>query len=203
VTRRELHPIQDHLIKILLENADDPLSIREMKEILAVSSTSVVTHHLRQLEKRGFLKRNPHNPRDYQVMNDGPERQFAYLNLYGLAQCGPEGSLLDGNPIDRVAVPSRLLSFPAAEAFLVQAKGTSMAPRISDGDLVVARRTDVADDGRIVICVNNGDALIKRLHREPDRYILVSTNPAHPPFSASDDFRIVGEVKAVMSHKVQ
>jgi repressor LexA len=203
VGRRDLHPVQQRLIKILLENIDDPLTISEMQDLLGVSSKSVVVHHLRQLEKRGHVKRNPHNPRDYQVMTDGPERQFAYLNLYGLAQCGPEGSLLDGNPIDRIAVPSQLLSFPAAEAFLVQAKGNSMAPRINDGDLVVARRTGVVNDGRIVVCVNNGEALIKRLHREPDRCILVSTNPAHAPFSAADDFRVVGEVKAVMSHRVQ
>jgi repressor LexA len=135
-------------------------------------------------------------------MRDGPERQFAYLNLYGLAQCGPEGSILDGNPIDRVAVPSRLLSFPAVEAFLVQAKGDSMAPRINDGDLVITRRTNVVDSGRIVVCVNNGEALIKRLQREPNHCILVSSNPKHLPFSASSDFRIVGEVRAVMSHKV-
>jgi repressor LexA len=190
-------------MKILLDNSDDPLTIREMKEVLAVSSKSVVVHHLRQLEKKGFLKRNPHNPRDYQVMNDGPERQFAYLNLYGLAQCGPEGSILDGSPIDRVAVPSRLLSFPAVEAFLVQAKGDSMAPRITDGDLVIARRTSAVDSGRIVVCVNNGEALIKKLLRESDRCLLVSSNPKHFPFSASSDFRVVGEVKAVMSHKIQ
>jgi repressor LexA len=203
VTRRyESHPIQEHLIKLLLENADNPLTIREMQELLGVSSKSVVAHHLKRLEKRGLLKRNPHNPRDYHVIESGPERQFAYLNLYGLAQCGPEGSILDGNPIDRVAIPSRLLSFPSAEAFLVQAKGDSMAPRISDGDLVIARRTDAVDTGRIIVCVNNGEALIKRLQREPDRCILVSSNPSHLPFSASADFRIVGEVKAVMSHRV-
>jgi repressor LexA len=203
VGKRELHPIQKNLIKVLIENVDDPLTIRELQEAVSVSSKSVVVHHLRQLEKRGHLKRNPHNPRDYEVMTGGPERQFAYLNLYGLAQCGPGGSILDGNPIDRIAVPSRLLSFPAAEAFLVQAKGNSMAPRINDGDLVIARRTDSVDSGRIVVCVNNDEALIKKLHREPDRCLLVSANPNNPPFSASPDFRVVGEVKAVMSHKVE
>jgi repressor LexA len=201
--RRDLHPIQEHLIKLLLENTDDPLTIREMSEVLGVSSKSVVVHHLRQLEKKGHLKRNPHNPRDYQVMTDGPERQFAYLNLYGLAQCGEEGSPLDGNPIDRIAIPSRLLSFPASEAFLVQAKGNSMAPRIEDGDLVIARRTNSVDNGRVVVCVNDGEALIKKLLIEPDRCILISANTEHAPFSAAYDFRIVGEVKAVMSHKVQ
>ena len=65
------------------------------------------------------------------------------------------------------------------------------------------RRTDSVDNGRVVVCVNDGEALIKKLQIEPDRCILVSANPEHAPFSASSDFRIVGEVKAVMSHKVQ
>src|SRR5688572_16544752 len=198
VGKRELHPVQQRLLKALMENADDPLTISELQETVSVSSKSVVVHHLRQLEKRGHVKRNPHNPRDYEVMTGGPERQFAYLNLYGLAQCGPDGIFL-GNPVDRIAIPSRLLSFPAADAFVVQAKGDSMVPRINDRDLVIARRTNSVDNGRVVVCVNNGEALIKKVQIEQKRYILVSTNPSIAPFLASSDFRIVGEVRAVMS----
>jgi repressor LexA len=203
VAKRELHPVQRHLVKVLSENADEPLTISEMMNVLKVSSKSVVVHHLRQLEKKGYLKRNPHNPRDYHVMTDGPERQFTYLNVYGLAQCGARGSFLDGNPVDRIAVPSRLLSFPAVDAFVVQAKGNSMAPRINDGDLVIARRTNSVDSGRVVVCVNDGEALIKKVHIEHDGCILVSTNLEHAPFSASSDLRIIGEVRAVMSHRVE
>lgn len=201
---RDLHPVQKRLIDVLLANSDEALTIRDMQELLGVSSTSVVVHHLRQLEKRGYMRRNPYNPRDYQVITNGPERQFTYINLYGLARCGPHGSILDGSPVDRIAIPSRLFSFPASDAFLVQAKGNSMAPRINHGDLVIARRTDAVDSGAVVICVNDSEALIKKLHKERDRLILVSTNPEYPPFLASSsDFRIVGEVKAVMSHMVQ
>ena len=182
---KELHPAQKRLLDVLLKNQDAPLTIRELQDLLGLSSTSLVIHHLRQLEKRGHLKRNPYNSRDYQVITDGPERQFSYVNLYGLAQCGPHGSILDGNPIDRIAVPSRLLSFRADEAFLVQAKGDSMAPRINNGDLVVARRTDTVPIGAVVICVNAGESLIKKLHRQGERWILISTNSAYPPLLAS------------------
>jgi repressor LexA len=195
--------LQKRLIKILVDNADTPLTIREMQKLLDVSSTSVVAHHLAQLEKRGYLKRNPNNPRDYHVLSDGPERQTTYLNLYGLAHCGPQGSILDGNPIDRVAIPSRLLTFPAEQAFMVQAKGDSMLPRINDGDLVIARKTEDADSGRVVVCINNGEALIKILQKETDHWILFSSNSRHAPFLASEDFRIVGEVKAIMSYNIQ
>jgi repressor LexA len=201
---KDLHSVQKRLLDALRENLDAPLTIRGLQELLGLSSTSLVIHHLRQLEKRGYLKRNPFNSRDYQVITDGPERQFTYLNLYGLARCGPQGTILDDNPIDRVAVPSRLLSFRADEAFLVQAKGDSMTPRINDGDLVVARRTSTVDSGAVVVCVNGGEALIKKLHLHGDQWILISNNSAYEPLLASpEDFRVVGEVRAIMSQRVR
>jgi repressor LexA len=203
VKKRSLHPTQQRLIEVLLNNIDDPLTIREIKDEIGASSTSVVAHHISQLEKKGHLKRNPLNPRDYHVVAKSPERQIIYLNLYGLAQCGPRGSFLDGNPIDRLAIPSRLVSFPAEEAFLVQAKGDSMAPRINHRDLVIARRNNDVESGRVVVCVNDGEALIKKLVKERNRYILYSTNPKHPPFLAANNFKIVGEIKAIISHTVQ
>jgi repressor LexA len=199
-----LHPTQERLLTLLVENGDSPLTISAMQDLLGVSSKSVVFHHLRQLERKGYLKRNPHNPRDYHVLSEGPEKKFTYLNLYGLAHCGPEGSILDDSPLDRIPIPARLISFPAKEAFLVQAKGDSMIPKIDEGDLLVARKTNSAESGNIVVCVNNGEALIKKLQRDKQDTLLVSTNPKYAPFSASkEDFRIVGLIKAVMSHHIR
>jgi repressor LexA len=60
----KIHPLQEQLLKLLAKNKTDQLTIRELQEELAISSTSVVAHHLKQLEKKGLLKRNPSNPRD-------------------------------------------------------------------------------------------------------------------------------------------
>jgi len=49
---KNLHPIQKKLLNLLIKNIDDPLTIRDMMEILDVSSTSVIAHHLTQLEKK-------------------------------------------------------------------------------------------------------------------------------------------------------
>jgi len=203
VSKKNLHPVQKKLLDLLIKNIDDPLTVREMQHALDLSSTSVVAHHLSQLEKKGYLKRNPYNPRDYQVLKDAPERQVAYLNLYGLAHCGRNGSTLDGNPVDRIAISTRLLTFPSAEAFLVKAKGDSMTPRINEGDLLIVRKTNDAPSGAIVLCVNKGDAMVKKVLKEKSGCILASLNPSHPPFSASQDFRIEGEVKGVISSKLR
>lgn len=204
---KNLHPVQKKLLDILIKNVDDPLTVREMQEILDVSSTSVVAHHLKQLEKSGYLKRNPYNPRDYQVVKGSPEKQITYLNLYGLAHCGPNGSILDGNPIDRIPISTKLLSFPSSQAFMVKAVGDSMVPKISEGDFVIVKKTDDAENGSIVACVNDGEALIKKIGKEIEgkkkRIILISFNPKCPPFLAKDDFRIEGEVKGIITNKIR
>lgn len=197
-----LHPVQQRLLVLLTENHDEPLTIREMQDELGVSSTSVIAHHIDQLEKKGYLKRNPYNPRDFHILKDAPEKQVAFLNLYGLAFCGPRGTILDDSPLDRIPVSTRLLTFPSSEGFMVKAKGNSMIPKISEGDLIIAKRTDDIDSGRIAVCVNNGEAIIKKVQKENERNILISLNPAISPFLAADDFRVIGEVRGVISNKL-
>jgi repressor LexA len=202
--QKKLHPLQQQILDLLVENSDDPLTIREIQDAVNASSTSVIAHHLTQLEKKGYLKRNPFNPRDYQVLKGGPEKQVTYINLYGLAQCGPDGAILDGNPIDRIPISARLLPFPAEEAFMVKAKGDSMEPKISEGDLVIAKKTNDADNNSIVICANKGESLIKKIKKEKDDIILISINSEkYQPFLADrESFKIEGEVKTVITNKL-
>lgn len=198
---KKLHPTQEKLLKLLSKNIDEPLTVRQLQDELGVSSTSVVAHHIDQLEKKGYLKRNPGNAQDYQVLTD-PERPVAYLNLYGLAQCGPNGSILDGNPIERIAIATRLLTFPAVEAFMVRARGDSMEPAINEGDYVIARRTSEERDNQVVVCVNDGEALIKVLRLDDRGLILQSLNSNIRPFLAADDFRIEGEVRGIFKSSI-
>lgn len=195
----KLHSTQHKLLDLLEKNIDDPLTIRELQDQLDLSSPSLVAHHIQQLEKKGYLKRNPGNPQDYQLLQS-PEKPVARLNLYGLAQCGPNGSILDGTVLDRIPIATKLLSFRSEDAYLVKARGDSMEPLIKEGDLVIVRKTSTADDGKVVVCVNNGQALIKRLHHSDGGALLESLNNQYHPFVASkDDFRIEGEVKGVIS----
>jgi repressor LexA len=198
----KLHAIQEKLLKILAKNSDEPLTIREMQEKVGASSTSVVVHHLTQLEKKRFIKKNPYNSKDYQILKQ-QDQEIAYINLYGMATCGPNGSVLDGDPIDKIPISSRLLSFSSSKAFMVKAKGDSMLPKISSGDFVIAQKASDADDGEIIVCVNDGKALIKKFKKEGKNKILISLNNEFTPFLASlDDFRIEGVVKGVITNKV-
>ena len=199
---KKLHPLQKQLVDLLKVNIDDPLTIRELQEELKVSSTSLVYHHILQLEKKGYLKRNPNNPQDYEILTDTPDRKIVYLNLYGLATCGPRGSILDGNPVDRIPLSSKLLTCGANNAFLVKAKGQSMSPKIHDGDLVIAKKTNSYDNGDVVVCVNNGEALIKKIRKEEKHIWLFSINEKFEPFLAAKDFKVEGLVKSVLSYNL-
>ncbi len=195
-----LHDSQIRLLKILKSNIESPLTMRELQEELGLASPSVVHHHIQQLEKKGYLKRNPHNPKDYILLKD-PEKPIVYINKYGLAQCGPSGSILDGNPIDRIPIASRLLKFPAEEAFIVEAKGDSMEPKIKQGDIIIAQKQNTAENGDIVICVNNYDVLIKKYTQEDNNVILHSLNTEkYHPFIASKELKIEGIVRNILKY---
>lgn len=197
--KTELHKTQQNLLSLIKNNHDHPLTIKELQVELDLSSTSVVFHHIQKLEKKGYIKRNPNNPRDYQILGE-PEKPIAYLNLYGLAQCGKEGSILSGSPQDRVPIASRLIKFPTEHAFLVTAKGKSMEPHINDSDLVITRKSQDANNGEVVVCVNNEVAIIKKFYKQDNTIILHSFNSDNPPFVAAEDFRIEGVVKGVISY---
>lgn len=196
-----LHPTQEKLLNLLKKHVDEPLTLRDLQDLLGLSSPSLVQHHVLQLVEKGYLRRNPSNPRDYQVLAESPDKRIAYVNVYGLAECGPKGSVLDGNPVDMIPLGSKFLGFPSAEAFAVRARGTSMLPHIKTGDLVIARRTNDYKNGDVVVCVNNGEALIKKIVVRDKHVILFSFNQEEfLPFPAAKDFRVEGIVKGVLSH---
>lgn len=194
----ELHPKQRQLLQLLKDSIDEPYTIRVLKEMLGVSSTSIVTHHIKQLEKKRLLLRNPSNPRDYKILGD-PENQTALVNLYGMAQCGPSGTLLSGDPQDRIPLSPKLLSFNIDEAFIVEATGDSMEPDIHQGDFVIAKKAyNCADDGDVIVCTYDDGVRIKKYKKELK--LLMSLNPKVDPIKIEDiwSFHIEGVVKGVI-----
>ena len=201
---KKLHEKQVKLLNLLRDHIDDPLTIRELQEGLDVSSTGLVHHHIQQLEKKGYLKRNPSNPRDYQILSD-PEKEIVYLNVYGLAECGPSGSILDGNPADRIPIASKILNFPSESLFIVVAKGNSMVPKINPKEYVIAQKDVSAQNGDIVVCVNNGEAMIKKYYEKDEKgkkeIILHSVNISKfSPFIADETFKVEGIVRYIISY---
>jgi repressor LexA len=90
-----------------------------------------------------------------------------------------------------------------AEHFALRVRGDSMVGAgILDGDVVVVRAQDDADDGAIVAALLPGpaepEATVKRLRRKDGRIFLVPENPAMEPFEMEPEGRILGRVVAVL-----
>lgn len=196
----DLHKSQISLLELLEENIESPLTIRDIQKELGFSSPSVVAHHIQQLEKKGYLKRSQSNPKDYQVFKN-PDDPIVYLNVYGNAQCGPNGFFLDGNPIDKIPIASKLLKFPSKEGFIVTAKGNSMLPHICEGDIIIAQKSETADNGDIVVCVFGEEVLIKKFFHQDNYITLISINSEkYSPIMVNDFFQIIGIVRNIIKY---
>ena len=195
---KALHPKQAQLLDMLKTNISDPLTMEELADRLSVNSKSVVFHHIKQLEKKGFLKRNPANPRDYIILKD-PEQNVIYLKMYGMAKCGPEGTILDGTPTRIVPVDPSMIYFPACKGFMVEAKGDSMENLISPKDWLIVEQSRQAKNKDVVVCVNNGEVMVKRFTQDGENVILQSENPHYNPIVADKtSFHVEGIVRSII-----
>lgn len=195
---KALHPKQEKLLGILKSHITDPLTMEELAEQLDVSAKSVVFHHIKQLEKKGYLKRNPTNPHDYMILKD-PEKNVIYLKMYGMAKCGPEGTILDGTPTRIVPVDPSMIYFPACKGFMVEAKGDSMENLISPKDWLIVEQSHQPKNKDVVVCVNNGEVMVKRFTRDGENVILQSENPHYTPIVADKtSFHVEGIVRSII-----
>ena len=65
----------------------------------------------------------------------------------------------------------------------------------------IARQSQDVENGKFAVCVNNGEALIKKIQKDSNSTILISLNSSHTPFIAANDFRIIGEIKGIISRE--
>lgn len=146
------------------------------------------------------------NMLDCEVTLNSEPQGFKTIKIpvfYGVA-AGVNGIIMDsGNIDDYIDIPEDLAK--TGEFFGYKIRGDSMEPEFRDGDIVVVRRQDAADNGKTVIVVVNGEeGFCKRLSIYADSIALVSNNPAYKPmyFSSSEietlPVRIVGVVKQLV-----
>jgi repressor LexA len=183
-----------------------PPTVREIGERVGLASPSTVHAHLANLERAGYLKRDPTKPRALELLGQrrretapGPMQVHERLPLLGqIAAGGP--LLAEENVEDYVAMPHELTRGGAD--FLLRVKGESMIDAgILDGDLVIVRKQDTARDGDVVVALAGEDesadeATVKRFFREDGRVRLQPENSALEPIYAKH-VKILGKVVGV------
>ena len=180
-----------------------PPTVREIGEAVGLASPSTVHAHLANLERAGFLRRDPTKPRALELIgrerpvSARPSRQEDLLPLLGQIAAG--GPLLAAENVEEyVSVPG--VVGPAD--FVLRVKGDSMVEAgILEGDFVVVRRQQDARDGEIVVALAGDDesteeATIKRIFRENGRVRLQPENAAMEPIYA-DHVQLLGKVVGV------
>ena len=187
-----------------------PPSMREIGQAAGLSSPSSVAHQLGVLEAKGYIRRDPHRPRALEVLPPGsapgdstsppePEEDGrptpSYVPMVGrIAAGGPvlaEQAVEDVFPLPRELVGEGTL-------FMLRVTGDSMIDAaICDGDWVVVRQQQVAENGEIVAAMIESEATVKTYKQRDGQIWLLPHNDAYEPIPG-DDAVILGRVVAVM-----
>src|SRR5213596_145241 len=181
-----------------------PPTVREIGEKVGLASPSTVHAHLANLERAGLIKRDPTKPRALELRREPrpePARAADVHRLPLVGEIAAGGPLLaEQNVEEYLAVPEPLAG--GGEEFLLRVKGDSMVNAgILDGDFVVVRRQQTAQDGDIVVALAGDDetaedATVKRFFRDGRRVRLQPENDELDPIFA-DHVQILGKVTGV------
>lgn len=189
------------VIRDWVEEHGYPPTVREIGDAVGLVSPSSVAYQLKELERKGFLRRDPARPRAVDVRGPSDEDEGAarptpaYVPLLGrIAAGGPilaEEQVEDVLPLPRELVGQGTL-------FSLHVKGDSMIEAaICDGDFVVVRQQPTAENGDIVAAMIDGEATVKVYRVRNGHVQLVPRNTAYQPIPG-DQATILGKVVAVM-----
>lgn len=206
-------------IKDSIERRGYPPSMREIGQAVGLTSSSSVAHQLKSLEAKGFLKRDPHRPRAIEVFL--PELMAARraissaddtdsTDLTGVGDSTPPaayvplvGRIAAGGPILAEENLEEVFPLPRSlvgdgQLFLLEVSGDSMVEAaICDGDYVVVRQAQTADNGEIVAAMIEGEATVKTLRRQDGQVWLMPHNAAYDPIDGTHA-TILGVVTTVL-----
>ena len=180
-----------------------PPTVRDIGKAVGLASSSTVHAHLANLERIGLLRRDPSKPRAIEMLDRAASTAASSvrnlvrpgLPLVGHVAAG-QPVLAEENIEDYVQTPS----FAGGDdgGYLLRVRGESMKDvGILDGDLVVVRPQETADDGDIVVALVGDEATVKRFFQESDHVRLQPENEAMEPIR-SRDVRVLGKVVGLM-----
>lgn len=163
-------------------------SIREIGAAVGLRSTASVSYHLQQLQEKGLLSGSGEK---------GKKR--AIVTAQRMGQIPVIGVVTAGTPILALENQEGTLSWDAEPgSFALRVRGDSMMlAGILNGDTVVVRPQQTANDGQIVVARIGDEATVKRLSRKQGQIWLMPENPDYAPIDGSEA-EIIGIVKAVI-----
>src|SRR5690349_15714296 len=204
---------QRRVLEVIRNSVDRrgyPPSMREIGEAVGLASPSSVSHQLAALERKGYLRRDPNRPRALEVVSPdagGSERHDVETDA---GDARPEasyvpvlGKIAAGVPITAEEVVEDVFPLPRqivgeGQLFLLKVQGDSMVDAaICDGDWVVVRQQQHAENGDVVAAMLDNEATVKTFKRTDGHVWLMPHNPDFSPIDG-DHATILGKVTAVL-----
>lgn len=171
-----------------------PPAVREICEAVRLKSTSSVHSHLEQLEKNGYIRRDPTKPRTIEIIDDTfnlARREVVNVPLLGTVAAGAP-ILAQENIENYFPIPVEMLH--NKEIFMLKVKGDSMIDAgIYNGDRVIVAKADTARNGEIVVALVDDSATVKTFYKEKGRFRLQPQNASMDPIIL-DEVQILGKV---------
>ena len=159
---------KDRVYEYIVAHADEAPSVREMCTALGISSTSTVFRAVHALEEEGKVRLRDGARRNVSLASDSYQVKVPVLSSFD-----PELPVLAQESIETF-VDLNTESRDCGELFAVHMKGDSMkADGILDGDLVIAKRTEEAKEGDLVIVLEESRTAVKRFDPDTDRSVLL------------------------------
>ena len=186
-TSNKAELIVEFVNQFVQENGYAP-SVREIGAAVGLRSTASVSYHLQQLQEKGLL-----------VSPGGKGSKRSIVTAQRPGQIPVVGVVTAGLPILAVENQEGTMSWDGdPKCFALRVRGDSMINAgILDGDKVVVRPQQTADDGQIVVARIGDEATVKRLSRRNGQVWLLPENETYDPIDGSEA-ELIGLVKAVV-----
>lgn len=161
-------------------------SVREICKALDLKSTSTVHGYLSRLEKKGLIQKAALKPRTLRIVSDKEEEKPFYTSKE-MVDVPIVGKVTAGLPI--LAVENVEDTFPLpidfvgnSETFMLRVRGDSMIDAgILDGDLVLVKKQNNAENGDIVVALIEDEATVKKFYKEKNYIRLQPQNQFMQP----------------------
>lgn len=199
---REITPRQRQILQYILQHIDArgyPPTVREIGEAVSLSSSSTVHAHLRTLEDAGLIKRDAVLTRAIKLLPGMGRRarvdRVVYLPVVGQVRAGKPALAVEDFE-EQYPLPVDFLG--GSDGFMLRVRGESMIEDgIHDGDMVIVRRQETAENGDTVVALIENEATVKRFYQENGRIRLQPANCTMEPIMV-DHVNIAGKVVGLL-----
>ncbi|MGM0470733.1 MAG: transcriptional repressor LexA [Bacillota bacterium] len=199
----DLSDRQQQILNFIMQEINQkgyPPSVREIANAVGLSSPSTVHSHLKTLENKKYIRKDPTKPRAievlYEPLNTKEDKEIVNIPLVGKVTAG-EPILAVENIEDTFPISLDYVNKTNNKLFMLTVEGNSMINAgILDGDYVIVRQQHIAQDRDIVVALLDDEVTIKRFFKEDDVVQLQPENDTMEPIITSN-VKVLGKVIGV------